>query len=193
MYSSNTCFIFKKKNDEIKRCFHFLLYLGESQDRPVSLYYTFLHLITNGWLKFNSSCFCPCLGTEAHLNIQTNKDAGAGISISIPGFGEEMRDCGQRRAAEIHQGGPLINDTDKYGDVNVKGQAWHQAHGAPLRPRRGGGGGSRVMVSTSCSKEGPAGWRPAKCHISLAGACRRCAPTRQPHEAAGCRHIASPL
>lgn len=39
-----------------------------------------------------------------------------------------------RESREIHQGGLVINESDKHRDVNVKGHVWHWAHSAPLQP-----------------------------------------------------------
>jgi len=52
-------------------------------------------------------------------------NAGADILILIPSFSKEMKDCGHTRAGKLIKVLVMINESDKYCDINVKGYVWH--------------------------------------------------------------------
>lgn len=60
---------------------------------------------------------------EALRKTHGDKSAEADISVLIPSFSKELNcvDCVHKRARKIRQGELVINENDKYCDINAKG------------------------------------------------------------------------
>ena len=113
--------------------FIFSLSLNESQDHLICL--CVLCLIMNHWLKFPSSCdACSATTPETHIRRQGGRKLTFQYWFAPPAKRWRTVATGER-GGEIHQRELVINDSDKYCDINVKGHVWHWAHSAP--PRRG--------------------------------------------------------
>lgn len=73
-------------------------------------------------LKFYSSCI-TCITALRHSEKHGDKSEEADISVLIPSFSKELNcvDCVHKRARKICQGELVINENDKYCDINAKG------------------------------------------------------------------------
>lgn len=92
--------------------FSFLI-LSESQDPLICLCYAILCLIMNCWLKFPSSCVA-CITTLKRTHRQECRSWHFNIDSQL-----QQGDKGlwPQESMEIHQGERVMNESDKYCDV----------------------------------------------------------------------------